>query len=72
MPVYNGVATDFSVANLQKFCCEIYKEYVREYQHDNEHSGEIPMLNSDDVCRNGKDSSSLFEFSSNEKSFENA
>ncbi|XP_039146777.1 zinc finger BED domain-containing protein RICESLEEPER 2-like [Dioscorea cayenensis subsp. rotundata] len=61
-----------NIAKVREALHEIYEEYVREYQHGNEHSGETPMHNNDDVSNNGKDSSGWSEFSSYVKSIEKA
>ncbi|XP_039122038.1 zinc finger BED domain-containing protein RICESLEEPER 2-like [Dioscorea cayenensis subsp. rotundata] len=61
-----------NIAKVREALHEIYEEYVCEYQHGNEHSGETPMHNNDDVGTSGKGSSGWSEFSSYVKSIEKA
>ncbi|XP_039142535.1 zinc finger BED domain-containing protein RICESLEEPER 2-like [Dioscorea cayenensis subsp. rotundata] len=46
-----------NIAKVREALHEIYEKYVREYQYGNEHSGETPMHNNDDVGTSGKGSS---------------
>ncbi|XP_039134230.1 zinc finger BED domain-containing protein RICESLEEPER 2-like [Dioscorea cayenensis subsp. rotundata] len=70
--MYSDREAKENIAKVREALHEIYEEYVREYQHGNEHSGETPMHNNDDVSNNGKDSSGWSEFSSYVKSIEKA
>ncbi|KAH7681478.1 Tam3-transposase (Ac family) protein [Dioscorea alata] len=62
-----------NIVKVREALYDIYEEYVREYQVDNEHSGETSMLNNDDVGRNDKEKNSGWsEFSNYVKSVEKA
>ena len=50
-----------NISKVREALHEIYEDYVHEYPHGNEHSGETSVLNSD-AGNNGKDLSGWFEF----------
>ncbi|KAH7657848.1 Tam3-transposase (Ac family) protein [Dioscorea alata] len=73
MSMYSDRDARENIVKVREALYDIYEEYVREYQVDNEHSGETSMLNNDDVGRNDKEKNlGWYEFSNYVKSVEKA